>query len=652
MPRLNFQQRFQTRIRRGVPPPPLPPLPVPPPSPTAPEPPPAPPQPSNGALSHEEAKKLLDTSATTNRNLFIAFNLLLATALILCLSVSDEQLLLDNTPIPLPFINVSLPTWAFASVLPLFVLVLHFDLLHNLNEHASKLQTWVAAWEKKFPPAPAGTAASAENVQLSTLLFPFLYDFAWLHAKGRGPDSINLNRLPNLCWIIYCWAPYSVLLIFLIRFLDLQSYFYTGWHLALVGLDVAFMVCYWPRFGAAQSRFRVWRWIRKLINLPVVMLLFSTLVATWSFTLYCLIQRHLDGDGSAEWVNEAIELERKIKPKLGLTLVPRIVMPGYRIKLDANHFTLAEIQTPGKNKAELWPHTAASAKLSERRLGFADFSNAHMPRADFTEANLKGADLSSAQLQGTHLRAAQLQGAFMQGGQLQGADLNSAQLQGANLNSAQLQGADLHFTLLHGAELSSAQLQGTNLFVSQLQGANLRFAQLHGAYLSSARLQGADLSSATIKGSVLAGAQLHSTSLPEANEFTATSGQIDWQTTFNFSELKDGTWFSELHYWNQQDIERRINTAELHAKKFTIPTLPPANTPQFSAAWLEVLCQDTAIAKAMLQHNMFRRLPSEISDAQLRQWMQAKAQCQPYLALAETALANRKAENDAAQKKP
>ena len=626
-----FNQRIQQRIQ--------------------PPPPPTPTPPANGAPNHEEAKKLLDASATTNRNLFIAFNLLLATSLILCLSVSDEQLLLDNTPIPLPFINVSLPTWAFASVLPSFVLVLHFDLLHNLNEHASKLQTWVAAWEKKFPPAPPGSAASAEKVQLSTLLFPFLYDFAWLHAKGKGPDSINRNLLPTLCWLIYCWAPYSVLLIFLIRFADLQSYFYTGWHLLLVALDVAFLYWYWPRFGSAQSRFRVWRWIRKILNFPVAMVLFSTLIAAWSFTLYCLIQRHLDGDGSAEWVELVITLESIAKPVFGLTLVPRIVMTDYRVKLDANHFTLAEIQAPGKNKAELWPTTAASANLPGRRLGFADFSGAHMPRVNFANANLKGAVLRSAQLQSADLSSAQLQGADLSDAQLQGAGLSYARLQGAGLSSAQLQGADLSSAHLQGTILSYAQLQGADLILAKLQGAFLSHAQLQGAYLgsaelqganlNSARLQGADLNEARLAGSILHKAQLHAAKLPDLAQLSATSGVIDWQTSFTFSS--DTPWFSALPIWRKTAVEERFNRAKQRAKKFVAPNPPPSNSAQFIQAWLSLLCQDAAIAKAMLHFNLFIELTSEISDTQLRQWMQAKPECKPYQALAETALADRKA---------
>ena len=236
----------------------------------------------------DDAKKLLDISAGTNRNLFIAFNLVLVTALILVLGITDEQLLLGNTVIPLPFLNVPLPISAFAIVVPLVVMAAHFDLLHNLNEHSRKLRVWVAAWEAKYPRDSAQTAAM--NAAVSEQLFPFLYDFAWLHANGKGPKRINARLLPGMCWALYCWAPYTVLVIFFIRFADLQNYIYTGWHFLLILLDVAWLYGYWPRFGAKRVQNRVWRWVRKVVNLPLLLLGVSSLAGGWTLGLFYLVQ--------------------------------------------------------------------------------------------------------------------------------------------------------------------------------------------------------------------------------------------------------------------------------------------------------------------------------------------------------------------------
>ena len=62
----------------------------------------------------EEARKILERSAQTNRNLFITFN----SVLVLCLIVTDKILLLGSSTIKLPLLSAELPIWAFASIAP------------------------------------------------------------------------------------------------------------------------------------------------------------------------------------------------------------------------------------------------------------------------------------------------------------------------------------------------------------------------------------------------------------------------------------------------------------------------------------------------------------------------------------------------------
>lgn len=83
-----------------------------------------------------------------NRNLFVLFNLLLAVSFISGLSISDEQLLVGTFTMAVPLIGIQIPIWTFASVTPLLVLIVHFDVLHNLNEHSRKLKSWITLWEK------------------------------------------------------------------------------------------------------------------------------------------------------------------------------------------------------------------------------------------------------------------------------------------------------------------------------------------------------------------------------------------------------------------------------------------------------------------------------------------------------------------------
>lgn len=647
--------------------------------PVAPTPAPAVPAPAptpaagGGKLSLDEAKKSLDKSAETNRNLFFAFNALLATALILCLSITDEHLLIGTTTVKIPLISVDLPIWAFASVVPFFVLVVHFDLLHNLNEHSHKLRAWVVAWEEKYAePAEPEAARSwwksllhnADKIiffparlilfplrllcayfyayffrpapedrasHLSDQIFPFIYDYAWLYEKGKGGGQASTVLLPYLCWALYCWLPMAVLMIFMIRFADLQSYFFTAWHLALLLLDLVWIRKFWPGFTNKQ------RWLRYPLNS------LTWLAGLWTFSLYAMIQYCLDTKDEVrfvEMVKGVIELEEVFKPTYGLTLVPRLSLPSYQMRLPDKYFELAKIRNPGVAEDKLWGKTASPLDLRERRMGFADFSRSVMPYANFEKAKLKFGDLTAAdlqgvrmleaQLQGADLRGAQLQGAILQEAQLQSADLQGAQLQGANLSGAQLQGTVLNYAELQGANLSraklrgavlwGAQLQGAFLQEAQLQGADLQLAQLQGAILQDAQLQGANLANANLAGAIVKDSQWYGSGMQEINGLEATLGTPLFDEKYSFIPLMGSPWAQE------QYTQKRLAEAAERSANFTPPALPTPSLRAFTVAWKTQPCTSEAVAKNMLENR-----PKEIPEPELRAWMEKQAACRPYI---------------------
>ncbi len=526
----------------------------------------------------DDAKKLLDGSALTNRNLLIAFYVLLATGLMLCLGISDEQLLLNKAPVPLPLLNLTLPIWAFASVVPLLLLVVHFDLLHNLNEHSHKLQAWLRAWDAVPRPLAQGGTQMAAGA-LSDQLFPFVYDFAWLHGCGRGQSNINSKLLPGLSWALYCWAPFTVLIVFFIRFADLQNYWFTGWHVLLILLDAGWLYWYWPRFPNNPPSSR-WLplWLRKRLKLPTLLMPVSILAGCWTLWLFVEVQRVLDFDGSPSWVEAFIGLEER----LGTTLVPRITVPGFEAQLAPNHFAMAKVLNPGKKEDELWPETGPSINLVGRRLGFADLGRAVLPRAILTAAKLKYARLSHARMP--------------------------------------------------NAILGNAQLQGADLIGAKLWGADLRDAKLQGASLMNAKLQGADLRGATILGSIIVTTELFGAALPKNTQLIATSGTPRWnKPDRSLYEIK---LVNVVNWKRLVEAEQRINTA----KPQPLPLQDPL---QFAQAWLNTVCQQAEIAKNMLTFSVFRPLPTEITDTALSDWIETHAECLPYHALAKQVIKDR-----------
>ena len=549
----------------------------------------------------EEARKILESSAQTNRNLFIAFNSVLATVLVLCLSVTDEMLLLGSSTIKLPLLSVELPIWAFASIAPLALVALHFDLLQNLGAHRDKLMAWSDCWFKVHP-------SPSRNADMPRQLYPFLFDFSWVHANHTSSTVMRARLLPGLCWLLYCWAAYTVLVIFFIRFADLQDYGYTGWHGLLLMFDALILYWYWPGFSK-NAKPAAWKtlltiviaplWLTpytgrkalgrlKLVRAQLLLLWLSNMVALWTLVLFTLIQAHIVFGTSSTFIKQALALEKISRSLVGLSLVPRLSLSGFRLTLPDKFFELARLQRPGEDN-QLWQETTNALDLSERRLAFADFSDALLPHSNFSNARLQGANFLGAQLQG--------------------ANLESAQLQGANLESAQLQGADLWYV--------------------QLQGAYFGYAHLQGAYLRSAWLQGANFEYAQLQGAVLIGALLKGVALSDTKQLESSwTEQLDWQQKdYDFSRLK-------TEPWAQSDgVQQLFKEAQQRVKDFKPQQLPPpVDKKTFATHWLGLLCRDDSVTKAMLRQLMYADI-DHINKIQAQHYLDSHKECAPYRTL-------------------
>jgi len=112
---------------------------------------------------------------------------------------------------------------------------------------------------------------------------------------------------------------------------------------------------------------------------------------------------------------------------------------------------------------------------------------------------------------------------------LRHANLHEAILIGAYLRQVDLQESYLAFGHLQGVSLYQASLQGASLQEANLQGAILAEANLQGAYLGYAHLQGADLREADLRGADLRGINLMGANLSKANLQGANLSKADLQ---------------------------------------------------------------------------------------------------------------------------
>jgi len=512
---------------------------------TAPQPPPA--------ASSEQAEALLDTANSASQHvavLHVAFMALCAYVLVIVFGTTDMDLLIGKG-VKLPVVDVTVPIVGFYAVAPYLVVLVHFNLLLQLQLLSRQLYNF-------------DTAVAKEEERLGGLrdrlhIFPYTY-----YLVGR-PGPIVRRLLGIGVGITLLVLPLATLLVLQLRFLAYQDQAVTWAQRIAVWVDVALVIILWPLImdwgdswrdylrrvrSYLRQHWAVWAVLWVFVVMPGLATTTGVFVAMlWTMLGLFMVPDIVWWRDRRRGPEDAIPVaDPTVRGMLMLLLIVNLGVPLPLILLAEGEWLLAghivdrevnpsfrrldlveEALFAKPNKPELLTQLREGdpikikealrqvepVKLRGRRLRGAKFTSAFLPRADMSEARLQGADLWGANLQGANMTYAYLQGAEMSGAQLQGADLMWATLRGTHLERAQLQGAILMGAQLQGAILTGAQLQGANLMGAKLQGADLVGAKLQGAKLLGAQLQGADLREAQIEGANLRVAELYGATIEQ-----------------------------------------------------------------------------------------------------------------------------------------
>ena len=504
--------------------------------------------------------------------LHIAFLVLCTYVVVIGFSTTDMDLLIGKS-IKLPVVDVEVPITGFYATVPYLVVLVHFNLLLQLQLLSRKLFAFDEV-------APKEEAMGGLRDQLH--IFPYNY-----YLVGRPSPLIRplVALLVNITVLI---LPLLVILILEARFLAYQSEAITWAQRLAIWLDIGLAATLWPvcmdrqdswtryMLGVGQYVRAHWmRWTWRLFGLAILMSLFimptrePSIHLFWVFIFWLLLSllvsplryglRRL-GHGRYSAIRDnlvppvsgmrglvAITLLAFPLPLLLMVDGERIDLPGMlgvRLLSPLRHLdlhekvllakpvkseTIADLGSGDPAKVDSAMRAIGGIDLQNRSLRQANLSHAVMAKADLRGALLERADLDYAQLQEANLKNAQLQGASLNYAQLQEAFLNGAQLQGVWLIGAQMQGTFLITAQLPGAILDGVQLQGANLNYAQLQGAILRRAQLQGASLEGAQLQGANLERAKLQGADLRKSQFYNKSLSSADIRMVDARGVQWQ---------------------------------------------------------------------------------------------------------------------------
>ncbi|MGJ0514883.1 MAG: pentapeptide repeat-containing protein [Methylomicrobium sp.] len=530
-----------------------------------------PPHPENSP----HIEKLLDSANSASQTvaaLHVAFIAFAAYLGVIVWGTTHEDML-RISPVKLPILDVELPLTTFYSFVPWMVVLLHFNLLMQLELLSCKL--WNL--DRDLPDTSAG-----QQIRDRLFIFPFTHLIV-----GRSNVWLIRWLLSLIVGITVIALPLFMLLAAQIRFLPFHDEAITWSQRLAVWCDAVMLVALWPLIASPQDRAGEW-WQNFAFKLfgywPASLRYLSTL--GWN-GLVRAVQRRWPNRHLREIVPRPIQ-QTGIEPKGMIVLMVSVplmvllslvaVIPGSmtiqsyyntakdklqndRPEDDSEHFedwlirkapeawlsvavhkqgtvSCTSLELAEKSDASIlqvilgpcsWFNLSFFSRnldLRERRLVPKEVSLSLLTRATDPNKSVRDAafkEFDGLNLQKRDLRFANLLGAVLPKAdirrvQLQGAVLLKAKLQGAiGWDKTQLQGAILGGTQLQSAMLIEADLQGADLRGADLQGADLSWASLQSADLRGAKLQGVDLRGAKLQGADLRGAKLQGATLRKAN---------------------------------------------------------------------------------------------------------------------------------------
>jgi len=434
------------------------------------------------ALSQETLFAQVQESTARNRQFFFIWVSFVLYVIITTAATTDVQLLIPNSTIKLPIVGIDLPLIGFYLVSPFLALILHFNLLQNLDTHVHKVIQWAETYPNNNPPR--------------SLLPTFILNVALLDKQGVFAQTARTATM----LVCFMAGPLTNAILFW-RFSDYQS-----WSLSLIQF-VSFLL------SAALTITAVWSLNKKTSLIqknPIYLTAFLIFILSMivSFQFYWVIA-----------LTTQEEVPFGFSSRLHPTLTPTLFIPEHLAPLvPLQEDIKIRMQLDGEKEIQQWWRKyGRGVNLSNRSLKYANLTGIDLRKATLTSANLQYAMLDNANLQHailikTNLKYASLSHANLQSAKLQGATLKYSRLRFTNLKGAKLVDADFQYTDMYQAKLQDAIFTRANF-----QNADLWFADFSDSVLANVDFQGWRLKNADFHNAELRNVNFKDANLTEAN---------------------------------------------------------------------------------------------------------------------------------------
>ena len=456
-------------------------------------------------LDKKEICRAYMSSSNKNRQMLFFYLAVIVLTLVIIVGTSDYDLLLDSSRLILPFTYIEIKLKYFYYFMPIFLLVLHYNLLFNLPLHLDKLAKYVLEVRKSDSKNP------------NRLVSAFIVDSVYVGNHFFSKTLVHF---------IYLWLTPTVLFLLLMRYSDRQELEITIWHFACVCFSLVLNYCIFLKERTKEAKLTQLQIVIKIIIITVSPLIF---IMIWSnngapyWVLALLLMTCIDifykstiGDNQSEnnfkgfnkcdteiafhcaaficaislaylalvfMVNydpETIynKIYKNSHKARDTNRLFEITFPRLHIDEDYNirHLSLLNISHFSKLEGESYHH-GNSINLHDRNLKFAYLENAHLQMADFRGAKIFYSDFGGANLSGADFRKANIShsdfdhsvfiGANLQKAVINYSHFSAANFIGANFDKINISNSDLDHTVLIGTDITrTSNIESNNRITS------------------------------------------------------------------------------------------------------------------------------------------------------------------------------------------
>ncbi|MER0169110.1 MAG: pentapeptide repeat-containing protein [Nitrosomonas sp.] len=598
------------------------------------------------------------------RNYYITFLLACFYIAMIVWSTTD-LMLLKNTPVTMPLLNVNLPITGFYTFAPYFFLLLHFNLLLQFSLLADKVH--------RFDQAVIELPDSESRRYYYTRLFAFVFTQI---LSARHHSGLLRFLLMLMVWITAIWLPLGILIGLQVGFLPYHDEDILFWQRVAVTLDLLCLAVFWPiiRFISGRGIFWIlkgivafafYRWIYgrwiglwfpfsipkqsrfgKLLHyyetensgkppiegvLAAVATLALVTVFSWGIAVLPdsahekYVRDWLQANSASDWWQSRCKSGETSQHYF---IVTEWLFDGYyesteedeilnkpckqRYKTNTLHRNLVlreqlliANELKAEDEADLKSSDKTIRQAALKKVTGLVLSGRDLRYADFSEARMPKADLIGANKIASDLRYANLERAM-----LIKVRMDKVLLQGAGLTQVEFQGAELNGAQFQGAKLDKAQFQGAKLAKAEFQGAELAGAQFQGARLFENQFQGAKLNRAQFQGTKLFEVQFQGANLYEAQFQGAELSLAKFQGANLMLTEFQGANLHEAQFQGAELSLAKFQGANLKESNFTLAGISNA---QFGFLTQEAISTVTAkVSETILDEALHQSITDQL----------------------------------------